>query len=97
MAHSELIQGKWHSMTIAEQLGNVGWEYSRMSSNYNKNAARFNSARDRFLELLDLTISDPRWSTYRKKELLHLREIGDKDFSPDLQSYFDRFAALARK
>jgi len=27
--HPELANGRWHPMTIAEQLGNVGSEYER--------------------------------------------------------------------
>jgi len=83
-------------MSLAEQLGNVGSEYSRAVSNHNQNETRFNAARERFLELLDLTIADPRWNVYRKRELLRLREISCQDFPPDLQTYFDKFASLAR-
>ncbi len=30
--HPELSNGRWHTMTIAEQLGNVGSEYERALS-----------------------------------------------------------------
>lgn len=85
-------------MTIAEQLGNVGSEYSRIIASLKRNdQSRFNSALERYLELLDLTISDPRWNFYRKRELLRLREISCENFPEDLQKYFDQFALLARK
>ncbi len=87
----------WQTLTIAEQLGNIGSEYSRAISNRNTNKARFESAKNRFLELLDMTIIDPRWGFYRKKELLRLREISAVDFPEDLQKYFDQFALMARK
>ena len=87
----------WQTLTIAEQLGNVGSEYSRAVNNRNTNEVRFNAARNRFLELLDLTIIDPRWNVFRKRELLRLREISCENFPADLQAYFDRFALLARK
>ena len=88
---------QWQTLTIANQLGNIGSEYSRCVNNRNKNAARFDAARNRFLELLDLTIGDPRWNMFRKRELLRLREISAVDFPEDLQKYFDQFALLARK
>ncbi|MBI4049578.1 MAG: hypothetical protein HY395_02055 [Candidatus Doudnabacteria bacterium] len=98
MLHKDLADGRWFTMTIAEQLGNVGSEYSRIiSSRKRKDNDRFNSALERYLELLDLTISDPRWDFYRKRELLRLREHSCEDFPEDLQKYFDRFALLARK
>ena len=98
MQHSELASGRWHSMTIAEQLGNVGSEYSRAVNSLKRNdQIRFTFARIRFLELLDLTINDSRWNIYRKRELLRLRESSCDNFPEDLQTYFDQFALLARK
>jgi hypothetical protein len=87
---------QWQTLTIANQLGNIGSEYSRAVNNRNKNEARFNAARTRFLELLDLTIDDPRWSMFRKRELQRLREISS-NFPADLQKYFDQFALLAKR
>jgi hypothetical protein len=98
MQHVELANGRWFTMTLAEQLGNVGSEYSRAVSSHKRNdQARFNSALARFLELLDLTIIDPRWNVHRKRELLRLREISCEGFPENLQTYFDQFAILARK
>jgi len=60
--HPELANGRWHTMTIAEQLGNVGSEYERaLSWKERGDTARFEQAFARLLELLDLTIVDPRW------------------------------------
>lgn len=98
MQHQELLSGRWFTMTLAEQLGNIGSEYSRAVAGLKRNdQARFKSAQVRFLELLDFTINDPRWDYYRKRELLRLREISAFDFPEDLQKYFDRFALIARK
>ena len=88
---------QWHAMTIADQLGNVGSEYSRAVNNRDRNQERFTAARTRFLELLNLTIRDPRWNFFRKRELLRLREISCEDFPENLQTYFDQFAIMARK
>lgn len=100
--HTELAGGRWYKMSIAEQLGNVGGEYERASKwKRQDNQIRFDSALIRFLELIDLTINDPRWSVSRKKELLRVREVccgiffGDKSES-GVSKYFFQFALLAR-
>lgn len=100
--HQGLAAGRWFKMTLAEQLGNVGSEYSRALNWARKDAGRFNSALTRYLELLDLTINDPRWGTNRKKEFLRLREksceeLIDGGTDQYFQKYFDQFALLARK
>ena len=59
----------------------------------------------RLLELVDLTISDPRWKNHRLKELTRLREvICDELYNEvpeflhpcDLRQYFLYFGILAR-
>ncbi|MEO8065824.1 MAG: hypothetical protein ABI643_03145 [Candidatus Doudnabacteria bacterium] len=98
MQHKDLADGRWFTMTLAEQLGNVGSEYSRAVSSRKRNdQAKFEGASKRFLELLDLTINDPRWSAARKREFLRLREVGCADYPENLQAYFDQFALMARK
>jgi hypothetical protein len=97
MQHTELANGRWHTLTLADQLGNIGSEYSRIVLNRRRHdQQRFEAAFNRYLELLDLTIADPRWGFPRKKELLRLREISCDEFPEDLQSYFDQFALMAR-
>jgi hypothetical protein len=60
--HKDLAQGRWFTFSIDEQLANVGSEFSRASAAWQSgNMARFEKAFDRMLDLLDLTISDPRW------------------------------------
>jgi hypothetical protein len=89
---------RWHSLTLAEQLGNVGSEYSRMVRNFKLNDTdKFQSALTRYLELLDFTIEDPRWNLARKRELLRVREVSCENFSDSFQKYFDQFALLARR
>lgn len=93
-------------MTLAEQLGNVGSEYERALRWKEKgNAKYFEGAFARLLELLDLTIADPRWRNHRLKELCRLREfICDellnevREFPDprDLRQYFLSFAFAAR-
>ena len=105
--HPELAGGRWHTMTIAEQLGNVGSEYERALRWKEKgNAKYFERALARLLELLDLTIADPRWRNHRLKELCRVREFicdelcnTEREFpdSRDLRKYFFTFALAARR
>jgi hypothetical protein len=104
--HPELAAGRWHTMSLAEQLGNVGSEYERALRWKEKGNARyFEGALGRLLELLDLTITDPRWRNHRLKELCRLREFicdelcNDVREFPDprdLRKYFFLFALAAR-
>lgn len=101
--HPQLTSNRWFKLSLAEQLGNVGSEYERtLKRQQNKDLDRFNSAFKRFLELLDLTIADPRWSLFRKREMLRLREATCAEFldgpkGPDFKKYFYNFALLARR
>ena len=104
--HPELAAGRWHKMTLAEQLGNVGSEYERALRWKEKgNVKYFERAFARLLELLDLTIADPRWRNHRLKELCRVREfICDEMLNEvrefpdprDLRKYFLAFAFAAR-
>ena len=67
---------RWHTFTICEQLGNAGSEFERaVSAKSSGKISRFDNALSRFLELMDLTASDPRWGEGRKREILRLREM----------------------
>src|SRR5882762_3561173 len=104
--HPTLADGRWHTMTLAEQLGNVGSEYERALRWKQKgNAKYFEGAFARMLELLDLTIADPRWKNHRLKELTRLREVicdelvsetPEFNHPHDLRKYFLYFGILAR-
>lgn len=104
--HRGLAAGRWQTMTLAEQLGNIGSEVGRaFKAKESENAAGTESALRRALELFDLTIADPRWAG-RRKEILRAREvfcdllIGKNQFgeSPkDLDHYFLEFGIAARR
>jgi hypothetical protein len=105
--HPDLANGRWHTMTLAEQLGNVGSDYERALRWKQKgNTEYFENAFARMIELLDLTIADPRWRNHRLKELCRLREavcdelVNDKREYPDqrdFKNYFYFFAYTARR
>ncbi|MEK9170944.1 MAG: hypothetical protein AAB789_01350 [Patescibacteria group bacterium] len=102
--HKNLAAGKWKELSLAEQLANVGSETSRALNWQNKDEKLYKNAINRALELLDLTISDPRWRQ-RLKEIVRVREFlgavifSDNEFKTslkDLDKYFFNFALVAR-
>lgn len=104
--HQELAAGRWREFTFAEQMGNIGSEIER-AINWKKkeNAAFSQMAFERALELLYLTIDDPR-NRRRLRELVRLKEVlldsfmGENQYrSTDEQwrKYFLFFAYAARK
>ena len=60
-------------MSLPEQMGNIGSEVGRTVKWMNKNNELFRSAAARALELMDLTITDPRWRGRRLRELARAR------------------------
>ena len=73
--HDDLAGGRWFTMTLAEQLGNIGSEVNRSISSFEKNdMERMAKAIDRTLELFDLTLADRRWKD-RLKEITRSREL----------------------
>lgn len=102
--HRELAAGRWQTMPLVEQLANVGSDVGRAARWQGKDPARCQQAFDRALELLDLTLADPRW-TGRRKELGRARELlcdamlGGTMYGSDLADldrYFLPFAVAAR-
>lgn len=105
--NSESFIERWHRLNLMEQLGNIGSEVERIISWKNKgNSDLSTKALYRSLELLDLTIGDPRWRGSKLKELTRTREIlcdtyaGDNVYNtpPEFFSkYFHAFAMAAQR
>ena len=102
--HKNLAAGSWQKLSLMEQMGNIGSEISRALNWRDKDQIIYENAIDRALELLDLTIADPRWRA-RLKELTRVRELlvdaifGGKEYKTsfeDLYRYFFHFALAAR-
>lgn len=106
LKHGGGFAERWQTLTLAEQLGNVGSEVSRAFKWRSRNPAISQGALDRALELIDLTLDDPRHrvSVARLREICRAREVllefvvGANQYGSteaSLQRYFDSFAAAA--
>jgi hypothetical protein len=106
--HRDLAAGRWSELSLAEQLGHVGSEVSRAIRWTSRNPDLARGALDRALELLDLTLADPRQrgSVARLREIARAREVVADFFAgpnqygstgPSLQKYFDAYAIAARR
>ncbi len=106
--HADLAAGRWNTLSLAEQLANIGSEVNRSISSYEKSdLSRLEKAIDRTLELFDLTLADKRWKD-RLKEISRSRELfcflffDPKRFTNLrhemnlLNEYFLQFAIFAR-
>ncbi len=72
--HRELASGRWRELRFFDQMANVGAEIGRTVAWKEKGRPDFSRrAFERALELLDLTIGDPK-NRNRLKELVRVRE-----------------------
>ena len=102
--HASLAGGRWFTMPLVEQLAHVGSEVGRILRWKENNPQASERAFLRTLELLDLTIQDPRWKG-RRKELTRAREflcdamLGGNAYGSDLidlDRYFYYYALASR-
>jgi hypothetical protein len=106
-AHPSLAAGRWQTLSLMEQLGNIGSEVERaLRAHAQGRHDRFERALDRALELFDLTAADPRWKPHQRREILRAREqfcrvfyddMAEPDLATYLSKYFLQFAVAARR
>lgn len=102
--HRSLAAGRWYTLSLLEQLANIGSEVERALDWLSKNNGAYSRmAFLRALELLDLTVADPRHRN-RLKEITRLREVlldyfvGDNRYrstEASWRKYFRTFALAA--
>lgn len=103
LQHSSDLIKRWFDLSLAQQLANVGSEVSRALRWRTRNEKVARGALDRALELIDLTLDDPRHraSVARLREICRVREVlldflvGTNEYgstAASLQRYFDAFA-----
>lgn len=103
--HSSLADGRWQTFPLAFQLANVGSEIGRaLRAKAKGDKESMVRTLDRGLELLDLTIADPKHRK-RLRELCRLREIlcdfflGANEYGSTAETtdnYFLAFALASR-
>ena len=102
--HKGLVGGRWNKLTLSEQMANVGSEIGRTIKWKNQKDEHSRAAFYRALELLNLTIADPK-NKHGAKELCRAREmlvdwfLGNPEYeSTDRQwnKYFLQFNYAAR-
>lgn len=72
--HKHLASGHWFDFSLVEQLANVGCDIERTIQWKKKGDLEYSrKAFERALELLDLTVADPK-NRKRLKEVLRVRE-----------------------
>lgn len=96
---------RWHTLTLAEQLGNIGSEISRIRSwKARGDSSATDQAFFRALDCIDATLADARWRG-RHKEVARLREVladcvqGGNLYAVPIQhllEYCTQFALIAR-
>ncbi len=100
---TRISKERWWTLSLAEQLGNVGSEVGRAAKWQGRDETSFWGAVGRALELLDLTRTDKRWKN-RRAEIDRTREVFSdavlggyeyKSSLPELERYFMQFALLA--
>ena len=101
VAHPSLAAGRWQTFSLMEQLANVGSEVERALNWREKGNMEYSRlALERALELLGLTIGDPRHRS-RLKEMTRLREalldffLGDNEFRSTERSWWADLYAFA--
>ncbi len=104
--HKELAAGRWFTLSLVEQMANVGSDVERALNWKTKgNLPYSQKAFERALELLDLTLMD-RKNKGRFKEVARVREAlvdflaGENKYSSTQEvwkKYFLQFAMAARR
>jgi hypothetical protein len=97
----------WQTMSLAEQLGNVGSDFERAVRWKQKNKPELaEGALRRTLDQLDWTLADSRHAGPPRREIARLREEVCREVLAEevdtisvaqLQRYFLAFATVARK
>jgi hypothetical protein len=96
---------RWHTLSVSEQMANVGSEVERTLRARAAKPERLDAAMARARELFDLSATDPRWPLHRRREILRAREEFCRLFfdaevpersAEGLRRYFLAFAVAVR-
>lgn len=104
--HEQLSAGAWNDLSFLQQMGNIWSEVHRAQQFLDSKLQRYEKARERMLELIDLTLQDSKATNGQKMEVARMREVlcdyfyGANDYHTDakfLDRYFLSFGMLANK
>ncbi len=107
--HKDLTPERWFSFSLNMQLANVGADVSRAIRWKNEDNKEFSkNAFERALELLSLTILDPKLSSAALREMCRVREClidyflfdnkyGSSDTSWETYFYYFSYLAAAER
>lgn len=104
MIHKNLATRAWENLSFVEQMANIGSEVSRTIAWKDKNAKDANLSFNRTLELIGLTMKDPK-NRGRLREIARVKELftdwflgeGSYKSSKEVwQKYFLQFAIASR-
>jgi|SRR3989304_1023637 len=98
--HKELAAGRWFELSLIEQLANVGMDIERtIQWKQKQNNEYSRQAFERALDLIDLTVADPK-NRNRLKEITRTREalvdyfVYDNEYGSTSKSWQDYFFAF---
>ena len=102
---ANLQENRWHSMSLSEQLANIGSEVGRAAKWQGKDEEKFKGAVTRASEFFDLTLEDQRWKGRlfeigRVKELFYDGISGRNEYKTDLkdlENYFYPFMSFVAR
>lgn len=101
MIHKNLTLERWQSLTLFEQLANVGCDVDRVIRWRDRgNEENSTASLYRALELLDLTVADPKNRGAKRRELLRVREglvdyfLYDNEYGSSDASWHNYFFAF---
>jgi len=105
MLHGDLA-ARWWTMSLLDQMANAGADVGRaLNAKAAGDHSRMEHALDRALELIELTMADPRRSPPELKEIARMREVvcdylvGDNEYqstSAWIDDYFIQYGVAAR-
>lgn len=73
--HQQLANGRWHTLSLFEQMAHIGTEVERALNWQTKaDPAAAQAAFYRALDLIDLSLGDPKYHG-KYKELTRMREV----------------------
>ncbi len=89
-----MILERWKTISMRDQLGHIASEIMRAELNKNKDKATYLSILERALELIDLSLNDPKWRENPLPLLVLREELAKAYIKSKGMSLSDLYAAI---